>query len=113
MRASTFRHRVTIQQRSTITDALGQPTIEWTDVATVWAEVSPLSGRELMLAQAARTQISGTVTIRFQRQFADPVAMAAQRIVYNGRYLNITASRDVDETHQFIELSYTEGVNEG
>lgn len=113
MRASTLRHRVTIQERQATADALGQPSAYWVDVATVWAEVNPLSGRELLLAQAAHTQINGTVTIRFQRQFSDPVAMAARRIVYNGRYLNITASRDVDEVHQYIELSYQEGANEG
>lgn len=113
MRASTLRHRVTIQQRSTSTDALGQPTTEWTDVATVWAAVSPLSGRELLAAQAGRAQIAGMVTIRYQRQFAEPAAMAARRILYNGRILNITSSRDIDEMHQYIELSYSEGVNDG
>jgi SPP1 family predicted phage head-tail adaptor len=113
MRASTLRHRVTIQQRSASTDALGQPTTEWTDVATVWADVSPLSGRELLAAQAARAQVNGTVTIRYQRQFSDPVQMAARRILYNARVLNITASRDVDEMHQVIELTYAEGPNDG
>jgi SPP1 family predicted phage head-tail adaptor len=114
MRAGTLRHRVTIQQRSGGVDALDQPLPDsWVDVATVWADVNPLSGRELLLAQAARTQLSGTVTIRFQHQFSDPVAMAARRIAYNGRYLNITASRDVDEMHQLIELSYSEGTNNG
>lgn len=114
MRAGDLRHRVTIQKRGTSMDALGQETpADWVDVTTVWADVNPLSGRELLVAQAAHTQINGTVTIRFQRQFADPVAMAARRLVYNGRYLNITASRDVDEMHQFIELTYAEGVNDG
>lgn len=113
MRAGTLRHRVTIQQRSTTTDALGQPTTTWSDVATVWADVSPLSGRELLAAQAARAQINGIVTIRYQRQFSDPVAMAARRILYGSRILNITASRDVDEMHQLIELTYTEGANDG
>jgi SPP1 family predicted phage head-tail adaptor len=113
MRASTLRHRVTIQARNTSTDALGQPTSTWSDVATVWAEVNPLSGRELLLAQAGRAQISGVVTIRYQQQFANPVEMAARRILYSGRILNITSSRDVDEMHQYIEFSYSEGTNEG
>lgn len=113
MRASTLRHRITIQQRSTTTDELGQPTTAWTDVATVWADVSPLSGRELLAAQAARAQINGTITIRYQRQFSDPVAMAARRVLYGNRILNITSARDIDEMHQYIELSYAEGANDG
>lgn len=113
MRAGDLRRRITIQQRSSSTDELGQPTTEWTDVATVWADVSPLSGRELLAAQAARAQINGMVTIRYQRQFSDPVAMAARRILYGSRILNITSSRDVDEMHQYIELSYAEGANDG
>lgn len=114
MRAGDLRRRITIQQRGVSTDVLGQETpSDWVDIATVWADVSPLSGRELMAAQAARAQINGTVTIRYQRQFSDPVAMAARRIVYGSRILNITASRDVDEMHQYIELTYAEGANEG
>lgn len=113
MRAGDLRRRVTIQQRNTSTDELGQPTTDWADVATVWADVSPLSGRELLAAQAARAQINGTVTIRFQQQFSDPVAMAARRILYGSRIFNITSSRDIDELHQYIELSYAEGANDG
>lgn len=113
MRAGILRHRVTVQSRSAAVDALGQESLAWADMATVWADVSPLSGRELLLAQAGRSEVSHLVTIRFQRQFADPVAMAKCRLNYNGRLLNIAASRDIDEVHQYIELSCTEGLNEG
>lgn len=113
MRAGDLRRRIRIQGRQQTQDALGQPSSVWVDVATVWAAINPASGRELLLAQAVHTKVGGTVTIRYQRQFADPVAMAERRILHDGRYLNITASRDIDEMHQYIELSYSEGVNEG
>jgi SPP1 family predicted phage head-tail adaptor len=113
MRAGMLRHRVTVQERTATRDALGGASLDWTDRATVWADVSPLSGRERLAADAGRAQIDHIVTIRYQVQFADPVAMARRRLLYNGRILTITASRDVDERHFDIELSCTEGMNEG
>jgi SPP1 family predicted phage head-tail adaptor len=113
MRAGSLRHRVTIQARATTRDTLGGQANDWADVATVWADVSPISGRERLAAQAGRAELSHTVTIRYQRQFSDPVEMAKRRIVYGARVLNIEASRDVDERHFDIELSCSEGINEG
>jgi SPP1 family predicted phage head-tail adaptor len=113
MRASDLRHRIRLQERGTEADALGQPTTVWKDVASLWAEVLPLSGRELLAGQAIHTEVTHTITIRWQRQFADPLAMAARRILYSGRVFNIHASIDIEERHKVLELTCAEGLNDG
>jgi SPP1 family predicted phage head-tail adaptor len=113
MRAGVLRHRITIQSRSSGRDALGGQVPTWSDVATVWADVQPLSGRELLAAQANKSELTHTVTIRYQSQFSDPKVMAAMRILYAARIFNIHASIDPDERHIALELACGEGLNDG
>lgn len=113
MRASDLRHRVTFQSRSVTTDSFGAQSQAWADVATVWADVSPLSGRELMAAQAINVEVSHSITIRWQAQFAGPKVAAAMRIVYGNRIFNIHSAIDPDERRKTIQISASEGLNNG
>lgn len=113
MRAGDLRHRVTFQVRSAIQDSFGGQSESWSDVATVWADVLPLSGRELMSAQAVNVELSHKVTIRYQAQFAGPKAVAAMRIAYGDRIFNIHSALDVDERHKEIDLTCAEGLSNG
>ena len=56
--------RVTIQQQSTAVDEIGQPVVSWSDVATVWAEVKDVSGREYIAAGAIQSAVLTKITIR-------------------------------------------------
>lgn len=113
MRAGDLRHRVTFQSRSVSADSFGAQSEQWRDVATVWADVSPLSGRELFAAQAVNVEISHSVTIRYQAQFAGPKAVAAMRILYGNRIFNIHSSMDTDERHRELKMTCSEGLNNG
>jgi SPP1 family predicted phage head-tail adaptor len=109
----TLRHRMLFQQVSSTQDAYGQPLTSWTDVATVWAEILPLSGRELVNAQAVAPEVSHQITIRWKSELSNTKAVAAMRAVYKGRYFNITAPMNVDERNRVIILLATEGLNNG
>lgn len=113
MRAGDLRHRIELQEHAAGRDALGQPSTEWTSVATVWAALAPLAGRELLAAQAVSAEVTHLVTIRYQAQFASPRRMAAMRFLYAGRIFNIHASIDPEERHHMLELSCSEGLNNG
>lgn len=113
MMAGGLKRRITLQQHGTGADELGQPVLTWVDVATIYASIEPLSGRELLAAQAVQSEVSHKITIRYQPQFANPKAMAAMRIIYNSRVFNIHASIDVNDGHRMIELSASEGLNDG
>lgn len=60
-----LRHRITLQSKGTPTrDAMGGEVVTWVDVATIWAEVMALSGRALIAAQQAQSEVTATITIR-------------------------------------------------
>lgn len=113
MRAGNLRHRVQIQARREDQDDSGQPVVGWTVIAPVWANIAPLSGRELLAAQAVHAEITHQLQIRWQRQFSNPIVMASYRIVYGDRIFNIHASVDPDERRRDLVISCSEGLNDG
>lgn len=117
LRAGALNYRITLQSRSTSQDASGGQILTWTDVAPVWANIDPLSGRELLAAQAVQSTMSHRITIRYQKQFADPKLMAMMRatMVKDGvtRYFNIHAARDINEMRHYIIMDAEEGLNAG
>lgn len=113
MRIGALGQRITLQQRSLAQDATGGQLTTWTDVATVWAEVMPLSGRELIAAQAVASETSHQITLRWQPVFADPKTITAMRVVYHGRHFNIGAAINEDERNRTLVLLVSEGVNDG
>lgn len=58
--------RVTIKQLTTTTDEYGQPIDTWTDVATVWAAIEPLRGREYFAAMAEQADVTTRIRIRYR-----------------------------------------------
>lgn len=118
MRIGDLRRRVSIQLRSTGIDSYGQQQTTWADLlANVPCDIQSLSGRELLAAQAVNAEISHTVMVRYHASLADPVAVAAMRIVYVNasvtRLFNIASAINVDERNRTIELWAAEGLNQG
>lgn len=65
MEAGRLRQRVTIQEKSVVRDTYGGETITWTEVDTVWAEVTPLVGREYLEARQEGAEINTKIRIRY------------------------------------------------
>lgn len=112
-----FRHRIRLQRRSSAKDALGQEGVGWVDVGQpLWADVQPLSGRERLAGQAIHSEVNHTITIRYQRQFSNPREVTAMRILYGRsweRVFSIHALIDPEERHQVLDMSCSEGLNDG
>lgn len=114
MIAAGKRHRrITIEARSTSKGTYGEQAATWSTIATVWASIRGLQGRELQAAQQLNTEVSHKITITWAAAFADPVQMAKYRISYGTRIFNIHASINTDERNREIVLLCTEGVNNG
>ena len=118
MRISNLRRRIAIQQRGGTVDSWGQQSTTWSDVlASVPAELEPLSGRELVTAQAVNAEVTSRITVRYHASLANSTAVAGMRAVYvNGgvtRYYNILAARNIDERNRWIELLASEGLAPG
>lgn len=66
MDVALLNQRVTIQQRTTTQDAIGQPVETWATVATVWASVRHLSGIESIKASADVSVVKASIRIRYR-----------------------------------------------
>jgi SPP1 family predicted phage head-tail adaptor len=115
MRAGDLRRRISIQSRSATQDAAGQQVTTWSDYMTgVPADIQALSGRELLIAQSAQSQVTHTITVRYTVLLADPIKVGGMRAVYvNGgvtRYFDIAGALNVDERNKTIEMSCAEGL---
>jgi len=64
-----FRHQITFQQYDGTVDQYGDVRDDvdanWDDFKTVWAEISPVSGKEFYAAEQSRSQVSHKVRIRY------------------------------------------------
>lgn len=89
-------------------DTSGQQLISWTDVATVWANIKPSSGRELIAAGAINAEVTHTIVIRYR-----PGITAAMRALYGSRIFDIAAVIEPETAHVSLELLCNEGINQG
>jgi SPP1 family predicted phage head-tail adaptor len=109
MRAGRLRHRVRLQRSTQAPDAVNDPVLTWSDLATVWAQVEPLAGREFFAAQQVQTAVSHRITLRYRAgitpkdrvAWLDPATRA-------WRYFDINAVLDRDEKHRQLDLMVTE-----
>ena len=62
--AGKYRHRVTLQRKTVVRDAAGGETITWADAAKIPALVEALSGRSLIAAQQAKSEVSARILMR-------------------------------------------------
>ena len=88
MRAGTLRHRVTIQRYELVVDDYGAPLHResWKDVATVWASVEAVSGRDFFAARQEQSEVTQRIRIRYR-----PDVTADMRVIHNGKVFNIVA----------------------
>ena len=113
MQAALLRHRVTFQNRSAVQDSFGGQQQVWADAFTVYAAIVPTTGREIYNAQAIHAEVSHQVIVRYRSELANPTAVAAMRIVYQGRIFNIVASVNENERKRMVTLFAQEGLNSG
>ena len=105
MRIGELRKRVTIQAETPTTDNAGGYALGWTDVATVWADIRPLTGNEAFTAEHLEGLVTHRVTMRYVTGITTDM-----RVTYNSRAFNIRAVLNTDERNQWTELLVEEGA---
>lgn len=103
-KVGAMRERVTIQSPPTSDDGMGGVSGSWVDVATVFAQVAPLSGRERLQADNMQSEVMWRITIRHRTDIA-----AGMRAIWNGQTFNVR-SITYDQTKRFDILDCEAGV---
>jgi SPP1 family predicted phage head-tail adaptor len=112
-RAGNRRHIVQVQAKTTDRDALGGAAQAWSTQFSTRVGITPLSGRELLAAQAIHAEASHRIEGVFRPEWADPVRAAGYRILFGTRIFNIHDVQNVEERNRDIEIVASEGMNEG
>lgn len=105
--------RVSIYRPPTTRDDYGHQSGAWEPVATVWANVRPIGGRERLRAGQYDATLTHTVAVRYNPALLPPRTAVTWRLLYLGRLFNIVAAMDVDESHEYIIFDCTEGSADG
>ncbi len=91
--------RITIQQKTVVRGALGGHDDTWATLATVWAETTDMTGREIFNAKAMGSAATQLITIRYRTD-----VHADMRIIFsNGSMARIEWIRHVSR-REYMEL---------
>lgn len=104
-RIGELNKRITINQKSDVSDGMGGSSIGWTPLATVWAHVRPKSGTEQNRNDGAQA-VSGYLFVIRQR---DDV-LENMQIVWMGVPFNIRFVARHGYQQQFMEIDAERGV---
>ena len=103
--AGMLREPLTIQRKVAVSDGMGGQAIQWIDLATIKAQVVPLSGREAVQAMQLQASITHRVYMRYRADLTP-----ADRIVMRGQPLQIRAIINVEMRNRWLELACDAGV---
>ena len=114
MHANECRHTIQIQNKSVSLDAYGQQVNTWTTLVTTKASIRA-AGRssEKVSGGQITSSLTHTIATRYQAALGEPIAMAAMRILFNGRVINILSTRILEEKNQWIVFDCVEGSLDG
>ena len=112
---SRLKHRLVLQQEVPSADGAGGYTRSWAEIATLWAEIVPItggdsrsntiSGKEVFIAGQVQAQVSHRIFLRWRNG-----VMPAMRLALEDRVFNIRYVAAVREGREMLELLVQEGV---
>ena len=93
-----LRHRFTLEQTSLTPDGGGGVTESWVQVAQLWGQLTPLSGRERVEASRIAGRHMYDISLRY-RSDVEP----AMRFRLGTRIFHILSIEDVDARGQWLK----------
>ena len=99
MKAGALDQRISVERFTSTEDELGQPIEAWAPLFTCWAAVEPLTGREYIAAQAAVSEVTAKIRMRFR-----PWMTAQDRVIHDGTIYNIVSVIDVRSENRELVL---------
>lgn len=108
MNVGRLDKRVVLQRPGGSRDALGERSTTWTDVATVYATVRPLSAREASIAGQRQSSASLVVEVRYAANISS--IDATWRVRLGTRYLVVDGVINPEEANVLLQLFCVEGL---
>jgi SPP1 family predicted phage head-tail adaptor len=106
MRIGNLRKQISIQQEQQTSDGAGGYALTWVTLATVWADIDPISGNEIYTSGHLEGHVTHKITLRWRTDITITTDMI---VAYNTRLFNIRAVINQDESNQYATLLVEEG----
>mgnify|MGYP002784852241 CR=1 FL=1 len=103
--ATRLRHRLTLQEPVHTPDSGGGYVSSWNDVAQLWAEILPVSGRERLFAGKVQAQVTHRILVRYRSDIS-----TSHRLAFESRVFNIRSVMNERECNETLEILVEEGV---
>lgn len=105
MRASQYKHRITIKGYEEYRNEVGETTRKWVDFKTVWCAIKTMKGTEYPQAVATLTEN----TYRFIIRYTEGI-LPSMKVEYQGRTFDIVSALNDDELKKTITIIARERV---
>lgn len=102
---SRLQQRVTLQREIQTEDGTGGYIRSWQDVADLWAEIIPITGKEKWIAMQIQSSVTHRMLIRYRADID-----ASQRLVLNQRIFHIRSIANAGANNDILELLVEEGI---
>lgn len=114
MKAGKLRHRCIIERPSETQEQdpeTGEMIPSWEEVTKAWMGIEPASVRAFVAAQAAQSEVTGQLVMRYRPGLQIDSSM---RVRKGSTIYNIEGVLpDKDSGREYLTLPYSEGVNDG
>lgn len=91
MNAGDLRDRITIRRPADVPDGKGGYDQSWSTVATVWAEVKSINGREAVIGSVLQGVSHFQIRIRYREDI-----QVSDQVLWRGRELSVHTAEDRD-----------------
>jgi SPP1 family predicted phage head-tail adaptor len=108
LNAGDLNRKVTIQAPIRAPDGAGGWATTWNSIATVAAQITPISGGEALRLGVERSTQFYKVSIRFRSDVT-----SAHRLLFGAVALNIRTCSDPDGTREELAITAESGVADG
>ncbi|MBI1261399.1 MAG: phage head closure protein [Rhizobiales bacterium] len=106
-RIGAMRARVTLQAATRESDGAGGSNLGWSDVATLWAAVTPRKGQERLIGERPEARQTWEVVMRWRNDVT-----SAHRLLWQSRVLTIESVVDPDGRKRWLRIEAEEGRHE-
>ena len=99
MKIGTLRHRVTLEEKTVTRDGYGGEVVTWSTVATVWAAVEPLQGREFLDGRRLEAEVNTRIRMRYRSGI-----LPGMRVTWGDHVYDVEAVLEVESRRRELRL---------
>lgn len=105
MKLGKLDKRAAFQSETRTPDGMGGNSRTWATDFTLWAQLKPKAGREVLTGTQQVHVQTNELVIRYRTDIT-----TAMRVIIEGVTYNIQSFADMDSTKRYLTLSLTQGV---